>query len=197
MTNDTVDSNLRVFQAIRIISSHKEKIKASPQQIYPLLCPIQEYKWIDKWQCEMVYSDSGVIENNCIFKEERTGPLLFGLKVPTYWIVSLYDPENFRIQFVLFTGDMIVSKLDVEVKDLGNGVSSIKWSFTITSLNKEANRYIDANTKNKADIYLTVLSKSLKHYCETGKMLRLNKASILKMGLSTGIRKLLKSHFNR
>jgi hypothetical protein len=69
----------------------------------------------------MVYSDGGAIENNCIFKEEKTSPILFDLPVPTYWVVSLYNPDEYRIQFVLMTGTMVTANSDVEVRALGGG----------------------------------------------------------------------------
>lgn len=182
------------FQAKRIRCSYREKIRASPEQIFPLACPIQEYKWIDRWQCEMVYSVSGVVENNCIFKEDKTGPLLFNATVSTYWVISLYDPDNFRIQFVLITNDIMIAKIDVEINAIDDDTSSVDWMFTVTPTNEKANRIIGTGTEKKAKLYLTILGKSLKHYCEKGEMLRLNKATIMKMGLSAGIVELLKAH---
>lgn len=176
MTDQTGGSNSNTFQAKRIISSYEEKIKASLAQIFPLACPIQEYKWIDGWRCEMVYSKSGLVENNCIFKEDLTGSFLFNSPIETMiWVVSLYDPDNFRIQFVLVSGEMIGAKLDMEGKDLGNGISSITWTFTLTSLSEEGNKVVDATTEEKVLAMLTFLGKSLKHYCETGEMLRINR----------------------
>ena len=197
MTKNIPDSNIKSFQSKRIVSHHVEKINATPEQIFPLLCPIQEYKWIDGWQCEMVYSDSGAIENNCIFKEEKTSPILFDLSTPTYWMTSLYDPEKYRIQFVLLTGTMAVAKIDAEVQNLGEKLSSIAWTFTITSLNDEANKIIGAATEQKAKLILSVLGQSLKHYCETEELIRLNEANIVKIGLTTNLVGLLKSHLSR
>jgi hypothetical protein len=191
------NSNIKPFQSKRTVSHHVEKIKASPEQVFPLLCPIQEYKWIDGWQCEMVYSDSGAVENNCVFKEEKTSPILFDLAIPTHWIVSLYDPGKYRIQFVLLTGTMAIAKVDVEIQGLGGKLSSIAWTFTITSLSEEANRIINATTEQKAKLILSVLGQSLKHYCETGELLRLNGVTMMRMGLSTSLAGVLKNHLTR
>jgi len=192
--NSKETTHSQSFQAKRISCSYKEKIRASPEQIFPLACPVQEYKWIDRWQCEIVYSVSRVAENNCIFKEDKTGPLLFDSTVSTYWVISLYDPDNFRIQFVLITGGIMIAKIDVEIKAIDDDTSSVDWMFTITPTSEEANRMIGTGTEKKAKLYLTILGKSLKHYCEKGKLLKLDKASIMKMGLSAGIVELLKAH---
>ena len=197
MIKNTPNSNIKPFQSKRTVTHHVEKIKASPQQIFPLLCPMQEYKWIDGWQCEMVHSDSGAVENNCVFKEEKTSPILFDLVIPTHWIVSLYDPEKYRIQFVLLMGTMAIAKVDVEIQGLGGQLSSIAWTFMITSLSEEANRNINETTKRKAKLLLSILAQSLKHYCETGELLRLNGVNMMRMGLSTSLAGVLKSHLNR
>ena len=197
MTKNTPDSNIGTFQSKRIVSHHVEKIKASPERIFALLCPIQEYKWIDGWQCEMVYSDNGAIENNCVFKEEKTSPLLFDLSVPTCWVVSLYNPEEYRIQFVLLTGLMMVAKLDAEVQSINGTLSTITWTFTITSLSEESNKIIGATIEQKAKLFLKILGQSLKHYCETGELFLLSGANLMRMGLSTNLIGLLKSHLSR
>lgn len=119
----------------------------------------------------MVYTKSGVNENNCIFREDSSGAILFSSPVTTMWITTLHDPENSRVQFVLVSGEMAVIKLYIELKDLGNGISSTHWQFTFTSLTEES---IDETTEGKLLKILTFLAKALKHYCETGDILRMN-----------------------
>jgi hypothetical protein len=48
--------------------------------------------------------------NKCIFKEDKTGSLLFNSTVSTYWVISLYDPARAN------TGDSI-QLIDVENDD--------------------------------------------------------------------------------
>ena len=35
---------------------------APPDRVFPLLCPVREYDWIDGWECRMVYAETGVAE---------------------------------------------------------------------------------------------------------------------------------------
>jgi hypothetical protein len=182
------------FIGNRVVESHNETIKGSPGKIFPLLCPVQEYKWIDNWDCEIIFSNSEGVENNCIFKEYKSGPILFNSAIPTYWTVSYYDPTNCRIQFVLMSDHIAITKIDVEVKDIGDGKSSVSWELIITAICEEANKHIDKSTQNKAKMYLTVLGKALKHYCEKGEKLILNKTNLLKMGFSVGVLDIIKNH---
>lgn len=36
-------------------------------EIFPLLCPTREYDWIEGWECDLLYSESGIAEQDCIF----------------------------------------------------------------------------------------------------------------------------------
>ena len=73
----------------RIICTHKEVIKAPMENIFPLLCPVEELKWIDNWQYQLVYSDSSVNENNCIFRENMSGLILFDSPITITHLLQL------------------------------------------------------------------------------------------------------------
>ena len=137
------------------------------------------------------------VENTCVFTKEKTSPILFDLVIPTHWIVSLYDPGKRRIQFVLLTGTMATAKVDVEIQGLDGNLSSVAWTFTITSLSEDANRMINATTEQQAKLLLSILAQSLKRYCETGELFRLNGVNMMRMGLSMGSVGMLKSHLSR
>lgn len=42
-----------------------------PERIFPLLCPVLEYDWVPGWECELVYTESGVAESGAVFRTER------------------------------------------------------------------------------------------------------------------------------
>jgi len=129
----------------RIICTHKEVIKAPMENIFPLLCPVEELKWIDNWQYQLVYSDSSVNENNCIFRENMSG-------------------------LILFDSPITITHL-LELRDQGNGSSSIQFKFTYTSLKEDT---VDETTKGKLMTILAFLTTSLKYYCETGEILKMS-----------------------
>ena len=55
----------------RVQFSHPQLVKAKPEEIFPLLCPVREYDWIPEWDCTMVYSESGIAERGCVFQTDR------------------------------------------------------------------------------------------------------------------------------
>ena len=141
MVKEVAHREATVFRAGRVICRHEERIQASPDRIFPLLCPVEEYKWIDKWECELVYSESGVVEDNCIFREEMS-PRLFGSRGPATWITTLHDPDNFRRHFLIIT-DELVRKAEISIEASGNGVSTVRWTSIATTLNENGNRGFD------------------------------------------------------
>jgi hypothetical protein len=169
MAEEVTHPEQRAFRAGRVICKHEERIQAPPDRIFPLLCPIEEYKWIDNWECELVYSESGVVEDNCIFREEMS-PVLFGSRGPATWITTLHDPDNFRRHFVIVT-DELVRKAEISIEASDNGVSTVRWTSIATTLNEKANQGFD-DLQKKQLLMLKFLGTSLRHYCETGEMLR-------------------------
>lgn len=163
------------FEAKRVHCTHKERIEAPVDQVFPLACPIEEYKWIDGWQCNMICSESGKIEDDCIFTEDMIAPFLLGPDVgPTTWVTTLYDTEGFCVHFVLITS-VTVAEYEIDMEDLGSGATSVKWDFTFTSLNGKGSELIDENTQDKMLAMLAFAGQSLKYYCETGEMLKMGK----------------------
>ncbi len=159
---------MSVFQAKRIICTVEEEIKAPLNEIFPLCCPVEELKWINNWEYQLICSDSGVNEKGCIFTEEMSGVLLFGSPVKTKWITSRHEPDT-RIQFVLVSEEMSVILFDLEFVDQGNGLSVVRFQFMYTPLNEDA---IDETTEEKLMFILNSLVSWLKSYCETGEMLK-------------------------
>ena len=43
-----------VLLSMKFVKNHVMKIDASPDLIFPLLCPVREAEWIDGWSCEMI-----------------------------------------------------------------------------------------------------------------------------------------------
>jgi hypothetical protein len=99
------------FAAERIHVTQEGRINAPVNRVFPLACPYEEYKWIDGWDCDIIYSDSGKIEDGCIFTEERSVPLLHDSDDgATTWYAVLHDPQDFRLHFVLVTPISIIKR---------------------------------------------------------------------------------------
>jgi len=162
-----------LFKAKRIQVTHRERIKASAEQLFSLACPVEELKWIDNWQFDMIYSESGKNENNCIFKESMSG--LFVLNRPelaTCWYTTIYDIDEYRFDALLLYGSMAAGKFEFHLTEEDEGFLTGLWGLTYTSLNQGGNNIIDESFQDRMLGMLTFLGKSAKHYLETGEILR-------------------------
>ena len=48
-------------------------VPATPDRVFPLLCPVREYEWIPGWECDVLHSVSGVAEEDCVFRTRFPG----------------------------------------------------------------------------------------------------------------------------
>jgi hypothetical protein len=158
--------------AVRRTGQHEEIVGASMRSLFPLACPVEEYKWIDGWDFEMVYSECGAMEKHCIFSERLTGAFLFADPgIETTWIVCDHDLDRNVMRAVLVVGDLAAGMFEVDGHDQHDGAAKVVWNYTITGRSEEGNRALAALERGRIDAMLGVLGKSFRHYGETGEKL--------------------------
>lgn len=153
------------FKPKRTIQSVDLHISARAASVFPLLCPVREFDWIESWDCDLVYSDSGVAENNCVFQTDRPGE---GKRT---WVVSRYEPDRF-IEFVIFQQDSVIIKLDIALSENEDGTTGMNIRHTMTGLSHNGNRLIDNLPPDYIRKRWEFLARALNHYLKTGTMLR-------------------------
>jgi hypothetical protein len=157
---------MEAFQARRVTKEYTHQLSAAAGRVFPLLCPTREYDWIDGWACRMVFSQTGVAENNCVFRTN------FPRGVEDLFVVTRYEPERNIIQFVVIGQDMYVLKMDVSLEEAGDNASRMHWTNTFTGLTPEGNTLVDEQASEVSDLRMSKLVEALEHYCVTGKMLK-------------------------
>ena len=133
------------------------------QAVWPLLCPVREYDWIDVWDCELLHSGSGVNELGCVF---RTVFPTEGDRET--WVTTRYEPPT-RLEFARvnsWRAIRFVIGLESEP-----GGTRVTWTHHVTALSPEGERYLERKP-GAFEIQMTMLGKMLAHYLETGEMLR-------------------------
>ena len=156
---------MNTFESLRITKETQLHIAAEPSRVFPLLCPVREYEWIEIWRCRMLYSESGVAENNCVFETDfaQNG----GRET---WIVSRYE-VNRCIEFVRFSADEKIIKLDIRLQDAENDRTRLLWRKTYTGLSPSGNRLIQTIAEQQFAPEAAMIEKMLNTFLTTGKML--------------------------
>lgn len=158
---------MSAFKALRKTKEMKMTINGKPAEVFPLLCPVREYEWIEPWRCAMIYSGSGTAENNCVFSTDlpdRGGPEI--------WTVSRYEP-NRCIEFVRFTPGEKVVKLDIRLTPTAPGRSDVLWRKVFTGLSEEGNRVVETLAEKQFVTETRMIEKMLNHFLKTGQLLAL------------------------
>jgi hypothetical protein len=131
----------QVTNTPRLVRSFVQDIRATPEQVFPLLCPEREKEWLPGWDARMIHSVSGVAERGAIFETQHA----LGR---TLWVVTEYDPPR-RIAFARWQPDGVVVHIEI-VLALSQAKSTavcIGYTFTadgtdgsavIASMNEEA-----------------------------------------------------------
>ena len=152
------------FKAKKMTRRFTQHFLGTPEKVFPLLCPTREYEWIEPWQCELLRSDSGFAEANCVF---RTGVLTDG--VEDVWVISHYEP-NKRIDFVRFDGQRVMS-YSIVLEVAHDGTTNAHNTQVLTALNEDGNRMLDNEDDDAFAFEMRVGEKLLNHFLATGEKL--------------------------
>ncbi len=159
---------MTAFKSKKIKSSFVQQFQAPPAEVFPLLCPVREYEWIEPWQCEMLNSDSGIAEKDCVFRTQMPGE-----PSADVWVVSRYEPDT-RIEFVRVNALRTIC-LSITLADNGDGTTRAVNEQLLVGLNDEGNRSLD-KMAGSFSFEMRMGEAMLNHYLTTGNMLPLQDA---------------------
>ena len=137
----------------RVRFHQSQHVRAEPEAIFPLLCPVREFDWIPSWDCDIVYTESGVAEEGCVFQTDPAGDA-----GPDTWVISRYEPAK-RVSFVR-VNRLRTIRYDIFLEPDGDGSTTLRWEQEITALSED-------------DFAATIatIERMMQHYLETGEAL--------------------------
>ena len=149
--------------AKRIVRTYTQHLNGKSSEVFPLLCPVREYEWIEHWKCDLVFTESGYAEKDCIFKTNflDDGP-------EKIWVVTTYIP-NEKIEFIV-TNQNLVMRFGITLISQNDGSTLAEWKQVITALNAAGEKYIDELTEEKYAEEKKKLEEILNYFLLTRKM---------------------------
>jgi hypothetical protein len=152
-----------VLLSMKCVKNHVMKIDASPEIIFPLLCPVRESEWIAGWSCEMIHSESGRAELGCVFKTDREP------ENEAYWIMTRCNPPS-EAEYIRFvTGKMFVV-LNFKLSEADDG-TMIDVAYSFTGVTEEGALFIETKVPQYIDLAIKHLEMALNHFVRTGEKL--------------------------
>lgn len=153
------------FKGIQKTLTFDQVNNATPDKIFPLLCPEREKEWLDGWDYKMVYSQSGFIEQDCVFTTVHRS------EVETVWQVTQYDPEKFEIEFLRVTPNENVVKINVKLTAENGDKTNAHISYQYTALNEQQNEFIKYKLEDNFSESMLWWETAINHFLKTGEKL--------------------------
>ncbi len=128
----------------RLELSGSLELAVAPREAFPFFTALGERKWVPGWNPELVYPESGELEEDQVFV---TG----SGKERTLWYVARVDRERHEVSYVRATPGNRVARVDVAVSPLGEG-SEVRVSYRWTALSAEGRRAIEREAAGYDDM---------------------------------------------
>lgn len=146
--------------------SANQTLEAQPYEVFPLLCPVREYDWIDDWDCSMISSRTGIAELNCVFSTKRD----YGHSKPVeeVWVITRYEPSR-AIEFVKFCGGLYVIKYDIWLTSLPNDQTQAIWTQTHIPLSARGETALESVTQGDFQNMIKGLEDKLNRFLGSGR----------------------------
>lgn len=161
---------MTTFKAKRVTRSYTQRVVATPDVVFPLLCPVREAEWLDGWDYELIYSASGFAEEGCVFKSKQSG------EPDTIWLITEHDKENYRIEFGRVTPESRVAKVNISLSDNQDGTTSANITYAVTALNEAGNEFVDRYTEESFRQAMVWWEKSINYFLQSGEKLKKERA---------------------
>ncbi len=145
--------------------SYAQHLNAPPETVFPLLCPVLELKWAPGWMPEMVISQSGVVEQDCMF---ITPPEMPSEPQNSIWIVSKYNPSNWSLEMYKVAPEHTISKLEISLENESDNSTRADISYEITAIGVAGDRFMEEFTEDWYEAFMVDWEKAMNHYLNTG-----------------------------
>jgi hypothetical protein len=152
---------MSTFAAKRVSHEYTQTNDAPPEKVFPLLCPVREADWVPGWQYRLVYSESGLAEDGCVFSTPNdAGP-------ETVWMVTHYDPAAFTIAFAWIEPGTIATQIRIALAPAPGGKTTARIHYLYTGLCPAGNAVLDRYTpdwfRSKMQSWETAINHFLRH----------------------------------
>jgi hypothetical protein len=134
------------------------ELNFSKSEIFPLLCPKMEEKWIPNWECQVLFSLSGYNETGAVFKTEKP----FGTEL--IWYTNEFNQETGDIEFTNFAQSKFIFNFIIQVKQLSEKRCRLTFTHRFKAISFEGSELIKAYETEDFQDRLTSLGKLIELY---------------------------------
>jgi len=159
-----MEKTMKIAKPRRTTRSYVQSIEGTPEEIFPLYCPVKEADWCPGWDPEVVYSESGLVEPDCVFVT-RDG------EAESTWFVTVQDPERSFVEMIKHTPGVTFVKLRISLQPISARLTHATISYSYTSLSTAGDKILEEFTGENYKTMMAAWESAMNHYLKTGEML--------------------------
>jgi hypothetical protein len=144
--------------------THEIILHTTKEIVFPLLCPVREYEWFNDWKCTMVYSESGIAEQNGVFYTKMGFPLF---KKQVFHVID-YKPDV-NITFLIFIHHIATIVFGANLEQLTQDTCKINVFYKVTALSRLGNLFLRIKGKKEIEKNTRNIELDLKYWLENNR----------------------------
>lgn len=158
-------SIVKVNKPNRISYTYEQIINGTTKDIMPLYCPVRELEWCENWDPTTIFSNTGLVEKDCIFitPDENNNDVV--------WIVSDYNIEQGHVVMYYHIPGVLITKLEIQLTPTKVDKTKAILTYSKTSLSKLGDKELKKFTNKEYNIMMESWEKAMNHFLATGDML--------------------------
>lgn len=134
--------------------------KGNISSVFPLLCPVKEVDWVPGWQPNLVVSDSGFMEKNCLFTESESDK-------EAIWIVTQYEKDRL-VDMYRVLPKVTVSQFSIRLDKESENSTKASISYGHTALSDAGEKVVDEFTEENFLAFMSHFEAAINYYLATG-----------------------------
>lgn len=156
---------MKIEPPTRVQHRYRQVLDGPPEEVFALLCPVREKDWVAGWNPLVVWSESGLAEDDCVFITPHDSGR------NAVWIYDYYDTASLRLGLIKVVPELLLTRVKIQVGDEGHGRSFAEISYTHTALSADGMALLDSLDGEHWKRFMEQWEQSMNHYLHTGEKL--------------------------
>jgi hypothetical protein len=153
---------MEISSPIRVSRTYTQSLMASPEKVFPLLCPVREMEWVNNWDPRLVLSASGLIESDCVF-------VMPDQPEDAIWVVTQWNPDLLFVEFIKVVPGLTVGKIDIQLYPGENKQTLADVTYCFTALSPKGAEFVEQFTESYYKAFMKEWESEINHFLETGR----------------------------
>ena len=139
MTVARVDKPVRQEQSVVV------DLRGGADEVFALMCPVREHDWIEDWRTNAIWSNSGLVEDGCVFTTPLPSEAEDEPADEAVWIATRHDAGARQLELVKLVPKQTVTRLRIAVSPTESG-SALSVSYELTALSQAGREAVARHT---------------------------------------------------